>query len=214
MGYISDITDRIDKIPRPRDEIGRGKPAAVRREDLDRQILEETWDRGDGAQRFRLRVYPTVDIPIDEIYAGSVPLSVGLDGLEQKLYDIGFRNNPTAYVEITEEFGPDDGSYSKQVIEADTEFPHLGVERPFGLVTWWNRTKDQYHATIFVDEERQMFHIGCHREASAWSQPVRHVTISEGDGMVGARDFRDFWYDEFSEELPRPLGLNDLKPKR
>lgn len=180
-----------------------GHPPAANRESVDEDVLSEKITRGDIVQEIRLRFYPSVELDFNTFYAGSIDSD--LDEVESMLFEVGFRNNPTAYVEITEKFGPDDGSYSRQFITEDDEFPYLGIGRPIGVVTWWNRLKLQYHITTFVDEDRDLTHLVCHREASAWLQPARHITVSEGEGRIGVRDFRNFWKDEFGEELRAPL---------
>lgn len=182
------------------------KPAAVERDEIDDELLEQKISRGDLIQKARLRFYPSIEIDFFDFYAGSVS-DLSLTEVEDVLFDIGFRNNPIAYVEVTDKFGPDDGSFARQFITEDDEFPYLGTSRPLGVVTWWNRIKIQYHVTTFVDEDRGMIHILCHRESSAWLQPARHLTVSEPEGKIGSRDFRDFWEDEFGEELPAPMGL-------
>lgn len=182
------LTDRLDT-----------KPAVQR--DIDQDILDEKLQRGDILQEIRLRRYPSIEVELDRLYAGSFRGT--LDELEQKLFDMGYRNNPTAYVESTDELGPDDGSYAQQIIKEDSELPNLNVERPFGMIPLYSRLKLQNHIATFVDDE--FIHILSHQEISAWLQPIRHLTISEGDGEIGIREFRQSWSDEFNEELPTPL---------
>lgn len=180
-----------------------GHPPAVERDGISEEDLEESLERGDLAQKARLRFYPSIEVEFDELYTGSV--SLDFEQLEEKLFDMGYRNNPTAYVEVTDKFGPDDGSYARQRIVEDDDFPYLGFSRPFGLVTWWNRLKLQVHATVFIDENRDLIHILSHWEASAWFQPVRHLTVSEASARIGKREFRERWLDEHGEELPKPM---------
>lgn len=182
-----------------------GKPPAVRRDGVDEEQLNKSMVRGDLSQHLRLKFYPSIEVEFDKLYAGSYDGT--LVELEHKLFEMGYRNNPTAYVEVTEQFGPDDGSYCRQRVVEDDEFPYLGIGRPFGLVTWWNRLKVQVHAATFVDEARDLVHILAHWEASAWLQPIRHVTVSKADGVVGTREFRERWFDEFDEQLPQPLDV-------
>lgn len=180
-------------------------PRAVSRPDIDTSVLDRKIERGDISQELRLKYYPSIEIPFSDMYAGSY--SGSLDELEDKLFSMGFRNNPTAYVEITDEFGPDDGSYARQVITEDQEFPYLGLSRPFGLVTWWNRVKEQVHIAVFIDDSKDLIHISAHFEASAWLQPARHLTVSTPSSRIGVREFRQSWFDEFDEELDKPLNL-------
>lgn len=174
---------------------------AVQR-DIDEQVLEQKLQRGDLTQRIRLRRYPSIEVDFDTLYAGTYRGS--LDELEQKLFEIGYRNNPTAYVEVTDRLGPDDGSYARQIIKEDSEFPHLPVDRPLNMVPLYNRLKLQNHVTTFVDEDR--VHILAHQETSAWIQPGRHLSVSEGDAKIGIREFRQAWDDEFGVSIPKPLS--------
>lgn len=170
------------------------------------EVFNRKVERGDISQELRLKYYPSIAVDrveFSKMYAGSI--DGDLEKAEDLLFEMGFRNNPTAYVEVTDQFGPDDGSYARQFITEDSEFPYLGVSRPLGVVAWWNRIKLQYHVAVFVDTQRDMVHILCHREPSAWLQPARHISISEGNAEIGVRDFRDFWKDEFGEGIERPL---------
>lgn len=180
-----------------------GHPPAAQREPVDSSTLDDKLERGDLAQRLRLMYYPSINIDFNKMYAGSYKGS--LEDLEEKLFSAGYRNNPTAYVEITDEFGPDDGSYARQRITESQEFPYLGVGRPFGLVTWWNRIKEQVHVTAYVEEDSNWIHLAAHMEASAWLQPVRHVTVSDASARLGIREFSEAWKDEHGEELAKPL---------
>jgi len=179
-------------------------PPAVDRGDIPEDTLEEKLERGDILQKLRLRYYPTVNLTGKKstYYVGSFEGT--LDKLEDLIYDIGYRNNPTAYVEVMGGLGTDDGSYARVEITESQEFPYLGISRPFGVVTWWNRVKEQNHLTTFVDGD--YVHIFVHKEASAWLQPIRHVTVSEGDG-IGSEEFELRWNDNYDIELKNKLDL-------
>jgi len=165
--------------------------------DIEPALLQEKLQRGDLAQEARLKYYPSIEVSFDALYAGTFRGSKR--ELEQRMFDMGYRNNPTAYVEITDRLGPDDGSYAQQIIKEDTDFPHLNIDRPINDVPVWNRIKLQNHATIFKEG------ILAHQETSAWLQPARHLTVSEANARIGIREFRDSWFDEFGESLPEPL---------
>jgi len=182
------ITDRLKTEP------------AINR-DIDEAVLQEKLKRGDLAQEARLKYYPSIEVDFDNLYAGTFRGS--RRELQQKMFDMGFRNNPTSYVEVTDEFGPDEGSFAQVIVKEDTEFPHLNVDRILGSIPLWNRVKLQNHVAIFKDGE--VFHILAHQETSAWLQPLRHLTVSEANARIGIREFRDAWFDEFKEELPSPL---------
>jgi len=182
------ITDRL-----------KTKPAIER--DIEPALLEQKLQRGDLLQKIRLRRYPSIEVDFNELYAGTYRGS--LDELEQKLFQIGYRNNPSSYVEVTDKLGPDDSSYLRLIIKEDTEFPHLNIDRPLGMIPLYNRVKLQNHITTFVDGD--VVHILAHQEASAWLQPLRHLTVSEGKAEIGIREFRQAWKDQFGEELPQPL---------
>jgi len=182
------LTDRLETAP------------AVKR-DIDPAIMEQSIQRGDLLQEIRLKRYPSIEVSFDNLYAGTYRGT--LDELEQKLFEIGYRNNATAYVEITDKLGPDDGSYSQQIVKESGEFPNLQISRPFGMIPLYNRVKLQNHITTFVDGD--VVHILAHQETSAWLQPLRHLTVSEGDANIGIREFRQAWKDQFEEELPQPL---------
>lgn len=189
------LTDRLDV------------PTASGRSNVPQEVLDRKYERGDVVQQARLKFYPSIDISdkFASFYAGS--FNGTREELEDRLFKIGYRNNPTAYVEVSERFGPDDGSFARNRITESQEFPYLGVGRPFGIVTWWNRVKEQVHVTYFIDEEMDLIHLAAHIEASAWLQPARHLTVSEGDGHIGVREFRQDWKDEYDEELDTVLGL-------
>lgn len=178
------------------------KPA-VRRDGIEESTLERKKERGDIAQNIRLRFYPSIRVDFGDLYAGTFEGT--LQEFEDEVFDIGYRNNPTAYVEITERFGPDDGSYARQVVTEDEEFPYLGIGRPLGHITYWNRIKLQNHITVYAEPEKKWVHILAHREASAWLQPARHLTVSEGDAKIGIEEFRQRWEREKGTPIPSPL---------
>lgn len=180
------------------------KSPVLDRGDVRTALVQEKADRGDVIQEARLKRYPSIDVDFQQVYAGSVELGddLSIEPVEDSLFEAGFRNGPFAYVEVTEEFGPDDGSYWLHIITETGRFP--GLENRLGL---FRRIKDQVHVVIWVDEERQMAHFGAHREQSALLQPARHVVINEANARRGVRDFRNKWFDEFGDELPRPLGV-------
>lgn len=171
------------------------KPAAAR-DDIPDVVVSNKAKRGDTLQRLRLMYYPSIDVDKDKLYAGEIEDDIS--DAENRLLDLGFRNNPTAYVEVTEEHGPDDGSYSLQRISEDgsrADIPRI-TQQP----SYWKRTKLQFHITLYELQEKVIFL--CHKEISAWLQPARHVWNSDASARIGVRDFRDMWYDEFEEELP------------
>jgi len=178
-------------------------PPVTARSNVSTEKINEKIERGDIGQELRLRYYPSVYLTsiFKDLYVGSIEAT--LDQAEEMLYEIGYRNNPTAYVEYTEQQGPDDGSYAKHTITESQEFPYLGIGRPFGLVTWWNRVKEQVHVTTFMDGD--MIHFAAHKEASAWLQPVRHATVSSGDADIGVREFSRDWEDNYETELQKVL---------
>lgn len=180
-----------------RDRLNAGPPAA-KRDSISAETLDEKTQRGDIAQELRLKYYPSINLTDkkENYYAGTFKGS--LSELEDLLFDIGYRNNPTSYVEIIDGLGPDDGSYARVEITESQQFPYLGIGRPFGLVNWWNRIKEQNHLTTFVDEDNEQVHVFVHKEASAWLQPIRHVTVSEGDD-IGSDEFLLRWNDKYDE---------------
>lgn len=180
------ITDRLETTP------------AVKR-DIDQSLLDQKLQRGDLLQRIRLRRYPSIEVDFDTLYAGSVQGDI--DDAKQKLFEIGFRNGPLAYVEVTEKFGPDDGSLWLNIIRETGSFPNV----PLNNFVGFRRIKDQIHISIFRDEKRDMVHVLAHREKSAALQPLRHLTISQGDAERGVRDFRDVWVDTFNNNVSTPL---------
>lgn len=177
-----------------------GDPVSER-EDVSQSNLSTKIDRGDRVQKARLKFYPSIEIDFKSLYAGSI--NGGLRQAEKKLYDMGFRNGPLAYVEITDEYGPDDGSYWKQKITETGKFPFID-----NRISAFRRVKDQIHTCIFVDEGDNMVHFTAHREQSSLLQPARHLYVGEGEGYRGVRGFRAVWYDTFGEALPAPLGLD------
>lgn len=171
--------------------------AVVKRPDVPTATVTGSIDRGDRLQTWRLKHYPSIDVEFDKLYAGEVEAT--LEEAEDKLNDIGFRNNPTAYVEVTDEYGPDDGSYSRQIVtETGVRFD---IPTVYGTPSFFRRVKDQIHVTVFrIEDERIAFL--AHREKSAWMQPMRHVFVSDASARRGIRDLRDAWYDQHGEELP------------
>lgn len=172
------------------------KEPVLKRPDIRTSMVQEKMNRGDKIQSLRLRFYPSIDVEFDKLYAGSIEGDI--DDARQLLMEAGFRNGPTAYVEVTDEFGPDDGSYWLHIITETGKFPR--VENRLGI---FRRIKDQVHVVTWVDEE--MVHFGAHREQSALLQPARHAVINDADARRGVRDFRNKWHDEFGTELRRPL---------
>jgi hypothetical protein len=166
------------------------------RSDVAQSRVKEKKKRGDAAQKLRLRYYPSIDVDRDKLFAGRIDGE--LDDARNRLLEMGFRNNPTAYVEVTEEYGPDDGSYSLQYVTEDAtrfDIPRL-VQQP----TLFKRIKRQIHVTIYGVGDRVEFLT--HEEMSAWLQPARHVVKGDATAEIGVRNFRDEWFDEFGEELP------------
>lgn len=171
------------------------KLPALKRDDLpDIQVTNKV-KRGDQLQKARLKYYPTIDVDKDKLYAGEIDGS--LDDAIDKLLQLGFRNNPTAYVEVTDEYGPDDGSYSLQQISEDGT--NQDIPRISKQPTVWKRTKLQFHVTLYELSNKVVFL--SHKEISAWLQPARHVWEGDVSARIGVRDFRDMWFDEFDEEL-------------
>lgn len=169
--------------------------SAIDREDIKTLDVEQQIERGDLAQELRLRYYPTIDVNKEDLLVGH--LEGDIDKAEKFLRELGFRNNPTAYVEVTED-GPDDGSYSRQMVTEEAtgiDLPQMG-----GFVNPLTRIKDQIHVVIQKMGDRVDFM--AHREESAWLQPVRHIAINDASAQRGVRDFRDIWYDRFEKEMP------------
>lgn len=178
------------------------KDPALQREEVPDVFAKESFRRGDTLQKARLRFYPSIDVEHQRVYAGTYDGS--LSELEDKLVAIGARNNPTAYVEITEENGPDDGSYSILFITETGGGPD--VPRARNTPSIFRRVKDQIHLVLWKTSEG--VDIGAHREQHAWLQPARHAAVNDANAGTGIRDFRDMWFDEFGEELP---GKDDVK---
>lgn len=169
------------------------KPAVDR--DIPQVQLDAKLQRGDLSQKARLRFYPSIDVDYDRLFAGKV--DAGLEEATDALRALGFRNNPTAYVEVTDQYGPDDGSYSRQFItETGRRFDRpVLLNRP----TLLHRLKRQIHITVYLINGET--HFLAHEEKSAWLQPARHVAVNDVSARIGVRDFRDVWFDEFGEEL-------------
>lgn len=171
------------------------KSPAISRDDIPDVQVSSKIKRGGNLQELRLRYYPSIDVNKDEMFAGR--MEGDLEDARDRLFDLGFRNNPTAYVEITDEHGPDDGSYSKQVITEDGtthDIPRITQQPSF-----WKRLKEQFHITVYQLDGEVLFL--AHKEVSAWLQPARHLIKNDASKRIGVRDFRDQWYDEFGEEL-------------
>jgi len=180
------------------------KEPAIDRDNVRTSLVQEKIDRGDIAQRLRLRHYPSIDVDFQRVYAGSIEGDKG--EAKQLLMEIGFRNGPLAYVEVTEQFGPDDGSFWLHIITETGKFPK--IENRLGA---FRRVKDQIHVVIWEDKDRGLTHFGAHREQSAPLQPARHAIVNDSDARRGIRDFRDKWFDELGKELPRPLDTSSIE---
>lgn len=166
-----------------------------RQRDLDQTLIDEKVERGDLLQKARLRRYPSIDVDYDRLFAGKIEGDI--DDGKKALRSIGFRNNPTAYVEVTEEHGPDEGSYSRQIVTETGRRFDLPVLTD--RVTFLHRLKEQIHVTIYQVEDE--VHFLAHRERSAWLQPGRHIVDGDVSARRGVRDFRDVWFDETGSEL-------------
>lgn len=174
---------------------------AFKRDDIAQSTLTTKASRGDRLQAWRLRNYPSIDVDYSTLYAGKM---VGdLDEARDKLMSMGYRNNPTAYVEVTDEYGPDDGSYARQFItetQANIDIPKLT-----GFPDLFKRLKRQVHVTVFkIGEE---VHFLSHEEKSAWLQPIQHVTVNNSSARRGVQLFRMSWYEKFGEELGDKGGV-------
>lgn len=171
------------------------REAVAARDDIPNILVKKKIDRGDNLQKARLRYYPSINVDYNLLFAGKT--EVGLDETEDLLLEMGFRNNPTAYVEVTEKHGPDDGSYSLQHITETGG--RLDIPRISQQPSYWKRAKRQIHVTLYqTPSGTEML---AHEEISAWLQPARHVVAGDVTARVGVRDFRDLWSDEFDEEL-------------
>lgn len=172
------------------------KEPAGKRDDVPNVLLETKAQRGDRVQELRLKFYPSINVDYNKLFAGKAEAT--LEEVEDALLEMGYRNNPTAYVEVTEQFGPDDGSYARQFITetgSRRNIPVIG-----GTVSPLKRVKRQIHVTLYKVENE--VHFLSHEEISAWLQPTRHVVVGDSSARVGVRDFRDDWFDAFNSELP------------
>lgn len=133
----------------------------------------------------------------DALFAGRLETS-DLDEVEDMLVKLGFRNNPTAYVEVTEEHGPDDGSYSRTFLTETAG--RYDIPKAVQTPTIYKRKKEQLHVTLY--QLKDSVEILCHEERSAWLQPAQHIVKNDKSARIGVRDFRDVWFDNFGEELP------------
>jgi hypothetical protein len=166
----------------------------VKRSDIASATKELKLDRGDRMQRARLNYYPSINVDNDQLFAGYI---IGdLDDAEDALQRMGYRNNPTAYVEVTETDGPDDGSYARQRITETGGGDRIHLTN---FPSFYKRKKEQIHVVVFKKSDRVEFL--AHEERSAWLQPMLHVTVNNAKARVGVRDFRNDWYDEFGREL-------------
>lgn len=176
---------------------------AADRDDLSTLRVQQKIDRSRAGQRARLKFYPSIDVEKDPLYAGT--LQGDREEVVGVLQDLGFRSNPTAYVEVTEEDGPDEGSFSRQVVTESgggLDLPAVG-----GFPQIYKRVKEQIHVCIFKQEGLQ-WDILAHRERSAWLQPMRHVVVNNSDARRGVRDFRNVYFDTLGSELD---GKGDIK---
>lgn len=172
------------------------KDPAAKRDDLPDLQVQMKMERGDKLQEARLKRYPSIDVDRDKLLAGTIPGD--LEEAEDRLNTLGFRNNPTAYVEVTEENGPDDGSYSRQIVTETGG--RLDIPRVTNQPLFFRRVKDQIHLALY--ELQDEVEVLAHRERSAWLQPARHVLVNDASARRGVRDLRDIWFDEFEEEMP------------
>ena len=184
-----------DKGLKTRFNSDRLKPAA-KREDISDLQIDLKIERGTRLQEARLKRYPSIDVDYDTMYAGQ--MKGGLSDAKDRLVEMGFRNNPTAYVEVTEEYGPDEGSYSLQYITEGSK--RFTIPRISSQPALFHREKRQIHVTLYEVDESEV-HFLAHEERSAWLQPMRHVAVNDSSARIGVRDFRDKWYDEFGEPL-------------
>jgi hypothetical protein len=175
---------------------GGAKPSALNRDDIPDVQVTSKIKRGDLLQELRLKYYPSIDVDLRNLYAGEMP-GASLSDAENRLVDLGYRNNPTAYVEVTDEHGPDDGSYSRQKITEDGG--RLDIPQVTNQPAYWKRLKLQNHITLYELSGGVIFL--AHEEVSAWLQPARHVVDNEASARIGVREFRQAWFDEFNEEL-------------
>jgi len=172
------------------------KKPAQERDDIPDVVVANKIKRGDLLQEARLRFYPSINVDKKRLYAGEI--RGDLDDAINILNSIGYRNNPTAYVEVTEEHGPDDGSYSRQIITEDDA--RLDIPQFVPSPAIYKRLKRQNHITIYQVGEKIIFL--AHEEISAWLQPARHVVQGDATARIGVRNFRNRYFDELGEELP------------
>lgn len=176
-------------------------PSIVSRDDIGEPVAMEKIERGNKSQQARLNYYPSIDVDRDKLYAGYIEGDI--EDAREALFDMGYRNNPTAYVEVTEENGPDDGSYARQYItETGTD---LDVPRATSYPGMFNRLKRQVHVCIWQVGDKVEFL--AHEEKSAWLQPMLHVAIPDVQARIGVQEFRRDWYNEFGEELNGKDGV-------
>lgn len=167
----------------------------LKRDDLTQASVVEKIERGSRAQKLRYRVSPSINVDRDSLYAGYI--EGDLEEARDRLQEMAYRNNPTAYVEVTDENGPDDGSYARQYVtekRANIDRPHFSSHP-----TLFKRYKRQIHVCIWKVGDRVEFL--AHEERSAWLQPMLHVQIPDVNASRGVRDFRNDWYDVFGREL-------------
>lgn len=167
----------------------------IQRGDISSVQVEQKIQRGTRLQEARLKYYPSIDVSHSELFAGEYEGTVS--EAKNTLMDLGFRNNPTAYVEVSDELGPDEGSFCRNMISetgAGNRLPAV-----FGQPSLFRRIKRQIHVCVFDADDT--VHFLAHEERSAWLQPMRHVFVNDAEGRIGTRDFRDLWYDTFGEEL-------------
>lgn len=178
-------------------------PPVLKRDDIVDAKIKRSVDRGGRLQKLRLRFYPSIDVDRDKLFAGRIDMA-SVEDVEEMLVKLGFRNNPTAYVEVTDEHGPDDGSYSRTFITETAG--RFDVPKPVQVPSIYKRKKEQLHVVLYELEDG--VEILAHEERSAWLQPARHVVKNDASARIGVRDFRDIWFDNFGEELP---GKEEVK---
>lgn len=171
------------------------QPPVIDRDDISSIIVNNKIERGDLLQKIRLRRAPSINVDRARLFAGMVPGSK--EDAENALLQMGFRSNPTAYVEVTEQHGPDDGSYA--LVEVTETGANVDVPQFAARPSFYKRMKRQIHVVIYEVESGVLFLT--HDERSAWLQPMRHVFVNDASARVGVRDFRDLWFDTFGEEL-------------
>lgn len=172
------------------------KRSARERDDIPDVLVANKIKRGGVLQKARLKYYPSIDVDKNMLYTGEIEGT--LDDAIEILNAMGYRNNPTAYVEVTDEHGPDDGSYSRQMVTEDDARFDIPQVVPAPLI--YKRLKRQNHITLYDVDDRVIFL--AHEEISAWLQPARHVVVGDATARIGVRNFRNRFYDEFGEEFP------------